>query len=76
MDSPPIIDFRSPAEMTLKERRAEIVALLSRGLGRYVAERPAVPQTVQSDSEESSETSLNQLDALGTESLYAADENT
>lgn len=33
--SPPLIDFRNPAQMTALERRREITMLIARGLGRY-----------------------------------------
>lgn len=51
MNSSPIIDFRQPADMTLQERRSEIIALIAQSFARYVAERPAVSQVVQNGSE-------------------------
>lgn len=67
--------FRDPSALTVQERRAEIVEILSRGVGRYLSDLPALPKSASGTSVESAETSLNQLDALGTESVYAADEN-
>ena len=74
MELPPIIDFRNPAAMTPQERRAEMVAILSCGLSRFVAEKPVV-SPVSNAEQKSCEMSLNQLDPFAVQSVYAVDEN-
>lgn len=68
--------FRDPSGLTVRERRAEIVAILSRGVGRYLSDLPAASSSDQDPDAESLETSLNQLDAGGHQSVYAGDEYT
>lgn len=59
----PHFSFREPPLMTPVERRSEIISLLSMGLSRFVADLPSGSQQDPDTSVESSETSLNQLDA-------------
>jgi hypothetical protein len=68
--------FRDPSALTVRERRAEIVEILSRGVGRYLSDLPALPKSDLGTCVESAESSLNQLDAGAHQSVYAGDENT
>ena len=74
MSLPPSF-FRDPSTLTVRERRAEIVGILSRGVGRYLSDLPALPKSDLGTSVEIAETSLIQLDVKEGESVYAADEN-
>jgi hypothetical protein len=67
--------FREPSTLSPEERRAEIVGILSRGVGRYLSDLPALPKSGPGTDEQSAETSRNQLDAGAHQSVYAADEN-
>jgi hypothetical protein len=68
--------FRAPAALSPGERRAEIVEILSRGVGRYLSDLPALPKSGPGTGQQSAESSLNQLDAGAHQSVYAVDENT
>lgn len=67
--------FRDPGVLTVRERHAEIVDILSRGLGRYVAELPASRANDPDSIEEVAEASENQLDARAQQSVHAPDED-
>lgn len=75
MNTSPFFDFRPPEAMSPQERFAEVVAILARGLGRYVDDLPAGSQMVDDAPEESAKVLLNQLDKDGKESVHDCDEN-
>jgi len=71
MDKPPLFDFRDPGVMTPPERFAEIAAILSRGLGRYVDALPVRSYHVSEAGEESAKVALIQLDKDAQQSVHA-----
>lgn len=75
MNVPSFFDFRDPGIMGPQERFAEVLAILARGLGRYVDDLPTVSQPEGGSSEESAKVALNQLDVTGIESVGVSDEN-
>jgi hypothetical protein len=68
--------FRDPSALTVRERHAEIVDILSRGLGRYAAELPVSRASDLGTTDDAPEVSQNQLDAHVKQSVYAPDGNT
>jgi hypothetical protein len=68
--------FRDPGALTVRERHAEIVDILSRGLGHYAAELPGSRASGLEPTEDAAEVSQNQLDAHAQQSVYAPDGNT
>ena len=75
MNVPSFFDFRDPGIMKPQERFAEVLAILARGLGRYVDDLPTVSQPEGGSSEESAKVALNQLDESETKSVSVRDEN-
>lgn len=68
--------FRDPSALTVRERHAEIVDILSRGLGRYAVELPASGASGPGTTDDATEVSQNQLDTHAQQSVYASDGNT